>query len=148
MPAVNVLSEKDANNSLKNQVGAGMDKANVKSKADVKSMEYHRQVLKSRLEEEKYGHTITTTTKPNTTTVGASSGSGPGSTTGTAGAAATAVFPAQKAKMINKTLAGPDANPAASGASSTNQQYISPSDNIMSPCTAKLTALKGRQAGK
>ncbi|KAI3323187.1 hypothetical protein HD806DRAFT_103446 [Xylariaceae sp. AK1471] len=142
MPAANVLSEKDANNSLKNQVGAGAYKPDVKTKADVKSMEYHRQVLKSRMEEEKYGHT---TTKSTTATVGASSGSGPGSTTG---AAAAAAIPAQNKKMINKTLAGPAADPVASGASSANQQYISPSDNIMSPCTAKLTALKGRQAGK
>ncbi|OTB16969.1 hypothetical protein K445DRAFT_316496 [Daldinia sp. EC12] len=28
------------------------------------------------------------------------------------------------------------------------QQYVSPSDNIMSPCTAKLSALKGRAVGK
>lgn len=28
------------------------------------------------------------------------------------------------------------------------KQYISPSDNIMSPCTAKLKALRTKQAGK
>ncbi|GAW12567.1 hypothetical protein ANO14919_019370 [Xylariales sp. No.14919] len=80
MGSPNVLSEKDANNSLKNLAGTGADQP---SKADIKSMEYHRQVLKSKMEEE------------------------------------------------NST-----------------QQYISPSDNIMSPCTAKLNALKGRHAGK
>lgn len=29
-----------------------------------------------------------------------------------------------------------------------NKQYVSPSDNIMSPCTAKLTALRNKQVGK
>lgn len=27
-------------------------------------------------------------------------------------------------------------------------KYVSPSDNILSPCTQKLSALKGRQFGK
>lgn len=77
MGSSNVLSEKDANNSLKNLAGTGANKG------DVKSMEYHRQVLQSKMEEESSTH-----------------------------------------------------------------QYISPSDNIMSPCTAKLSAYKSRQAGK
>ncbi|GAP84172.1 putative spo12-like protein [Rosellinia necatrix] len=79
MSSSNVLSDKDVNNSLKNLSGAGAGA----TKADVKSMEYHRQVLKSKMEEENSAH-----------------------------------------------------------------QYVSPSDDIMSPCTAKLNALKGRQAGK
>ena len=29
-----------------------------------------------------------------------------------------------------------------------NKQYISPSDNIMSPCTAKLNAFRSKQVGK
>lgn len=33
-------------------------------------------------------------------------------------------------------------------ASCSKQQYISPSDNIMSPCTAKLTALRNKRVGK
>ena len=28
------------------------------------------------------------------------------------------------------------------------KQYISPSDNIMSPCTAKLNAFRNKQVGK
>ncbi|KAI8633192.1 hypothetical protein F5Y19DRAFT_292852 [Xylariaceae sp. FL1651] len=139
MGALNVLSEKDANNSLQSLTGTGA------TKADVKSMEYHRQVLKSKMEEEKYGHTTTTTTTTNTS-VTAGTSSGFGTTTVTA-AANHALLPSSQ-KMINKTLAGPAADINALGARSTNQQYISPSDNIMSPCTAKLNALKGRQAGK
>lgn len=29
-----------------------------------------------------------------------------------------------------------------------SKTYISPSDNIMSPCTAKLSALRNKQVGK
>ncbi|RWA13542.1 hypothetical protein EKO27_g1571 [Xylaria grammica] len=133
MGSSNVLSEKDANNSLKNLAGTGADQP---SKADIKSMEYHRQVLKSKMEEEKYGTTTTssTTITISSTAVGASSGLGP--------------LPAFSQKIIHRTLARLPANPSAPGACSSTQQYISPSDNIMSPCTAKLNALKGRHAGK
>lgn len=77
MGSPNALSEKDANNSLKNQAGTGANKG------DIKSMDYHRQALQSKIEEESSTH-----------------------------------------------------------------QYISPSDNIMSPCTAKLSAFKNRQVAK
>ncbi|TVY41500.1 hypothetical protein LSUB1_G002673 [Lachnellula subtilissima] len=73
----NVLADKDINASA--TTGAPADGA-VK---DVKSMEYHRQVLQSKLED----------------------GQG-------------------------------------------KQTYISPSDNIMSPCTAKLSAYRSKQVGK
>ncbi|TGJ83442.1 hypothetical protein E0Z10_g5336 [Xylaria hypoxylon] len=140
MGSSNVLSEKDANNSLKNLAGTGANKAD---KVDVKSMEYHRQVLKSKMEEEKYGHTATTITI-SSTAVGAPSGLGTTKVT-----AAVKPLPASSSqKIIHRTLAGLTADPNASGACSSAQQYISPSDNIMSPCTAKLNALKGRHAGK
>jgi hypothetical protein len=138
MGPANVLSNKDANNSLKNLTGTG------DSKADVKSMEYHRQVLKSKMEEEEYGNTTITLTN----SVGVSSGLNRGTAINTAAAISAPVPSSQTKKMINKTLARPVANPVASGTCSSNNQYISPSDTIMSPCTAKLTALKGRQAGK
>jgi hypothetical protein len=72
----NVLAAKDVNTSL----SSAAPESN--GKADVKSMEYHRQVLQSKME---HGET---------------------------------------------------------------KQYISPSDNIMSPCTAKLSALRNKQVGK
>ncbi|KAK8100942.1 uncharacterized protein PG998_007653 [Apiospora kogelbergensis] len=77
MSSANVLSPKDTNNHIR--AVPAMDGA----KPDVKSMEYHRQVLHNKMEEEK-----------------------------------------------NK------------------KTYISPSDNIMSPCTAKLNALRNKQVGK
>ncbi|KAK0626633.1 hypothetical protein B0T14DRAFT_562522 [Immersiella caudata] len=74
----NVLAAKDVNTSL--STSSVTSESN--GKPDVKSMEYHRQVLQSRME-----HAET-------------------------------------------------------------KQYISPSDNIMSPCTAKLSALRNKQVGK
>ncbi|KAI0525302.1 hypothetical protein F5B22DRAFT_332716 [Xylaria bambusicola] len=161
MGSASVLSEKDANTTLKNLAGTGA------SKADIKSMEYHRQVLKSKMEEEKYGHTATATTTTTITTnnnnsittiiispsaVGASSStsSGLGTTTAVNPMQASSITTSSSQKIIHihRTLAGLAANPNASGTRSSAQQYISPSDNIMSPCTAKLNALKGRHAGK
>jgi hypothetical protein len=143
MGSSNALSEKDANNSLKNQAGTGA------TKADIKSMEYHRQVLKSKMEEEKYGHaTTTTTTTTNTNTISTSTAAA--AAVGTCSGPGTATVGAVTAQMlIHRTHAGGLlADPNASGARSSTHQYVSPSDNIMSPCTAKLNALKGRHAGK
>ncbi|KAK0720651.1 hypothetical protein B0H67DRAFT_576940 [Lasiosphaeris hirsuta] len=70
----NVLAAKDVNTT--------MSGTSEPIKGDVKSMEYHRQVLQSKIDD-------------------------------------------------NET-----------------KQYISPSDNIMSPCTAKLSAFRNKQVGK
>ncbi|EON98689.1 putative spo12-like protein [Phaeoacremonium minimum UCRPA7] len=72
--STNVLSAKDVNATMTSQES--------NSKSSIKSMEYHRQVLQSKMEEAQ------------------------------------------------------------------TKQYISPSDNIMSPCTAKLNALRNKQVGK
>ncbi|RDL35241.1 Uncharacterized protein BP5553_07172 [Venustampulla echinocandica] len=74
----NVLADKDINTSAPEAGGAKMD-----GKADVKSMDYHRQVLQSKLDQ-----------------------------------------------------------------GQAKQSYVSPSDNIMSPCTAKLSAYRNKQIGK
>ncbi|KAK9769189.1 putative Acyl-CoA dehydrogenase [Seiridium cardinale] len=66
-----------------NTHGVQMGSASADNKGDVKSMEYHRQVLQSKMEKEK-----------------------------------------------------------------DQQTYVSPSDGIMSPCTAKLNALRNKQVGK
>ncbi|OIW29549.1 hypothetical protein CONLIGDRAFT_680392 [Coniochaeta ligniaria NRRL 30616] len=73
----NVLAAKDANMNIAST--AAQDQP---GKPDIKSMEYHRQVLQSKMDQ-------------------------------------------------------------AQG-----QTYISPSDNIMSPCTAKLSAFRNKQVGK
>ncbi|TPX08209.1 uncharacterized protein E0L32_001895 [Thyridium curvatum] len=74
MSSTNVLGAKDVNAPIAQQPLGG--------KPDVKSMEYHRQVLQSKMAEAQ------------------------------------------------------------------SKQYISPSDNIMSPCTAKLNAFRNKQVGK
>ncbi|KAI1284625.1 hypothetical protein F5Y07DRAFT_347243 [Xylaria sp. FL0933] len=149
MGSANVLSEKDANNSLKNLAGTGA------TKTDIKSMEYHRQVLKSKMEEEKYGHTATTNTTATTTTTTttttitiSTAAAGASSGLGTTTAVNPSMASSSTQMIIHRTLAGLSADPNASGNRSSVQQYISPSDNIMSPCTAKLNALKSRHAGK
>ncbi|KAI0847660.1 hypothetical protein F5Y00DRAFT_240764 [Daldinia vernicosa] len=74
------LATKDINASVQTQDAAAMD--NGKPTSGAQTLEYHRQVLHSKMEEEK------------------------------------------------------------------QPEYVSPSDNIMSPCTAKLSAFKGRAVGK
>ncbi|KAI1180886.1 hypothetical protein F4777DRAFT_527380 [Nemania sp. FL0916] len=156
MGSSSILSEKDANNSLKKPAGTGA------GKPEIKSLEHHRQVLKSKMEEEKYGHHSSTTntnnSSTNSTTAGTSTsspGPGPGPAIAVpADAADAAAKPPvssspQMTTIIHRmTRLGLPADPTASGACSSTHQYVSPSDNIMSPCTAKLNALKGRQAGK
>ncbi|KAI1258785.1 hypothetical protein F5Y18DRAFT_412104 [Xylariaceae sp. FL1019] len=116
------LVEKDANNSLQT-IGASDNN----TKVSLKSMDYHRQVLQQKMEQEKYGHQDTTTIHiPN------SDGLSSDKTR----------KPAVKDAHLTSLL---DADPAQHNRST---QYISPSDTIMSPCTAKLNALKSRQAGK
>ncbi|KAI8956813.1 hypothetical protein F5Y11DRAFT_341823 [Daldinia sp. FL1419] len=73
------LATKDVNASVQIQDAAAMENGKLSS---AQTLEHHRQVLQSKMEEEK------------------------------------------------------------------QKQYVSPSDTIMSPCTAKLTALKGRVASK
>ncbi|KAH6648842.1 hypothetical protein BKA67DRAFT_374394 [Truncatella angustata] len=75
----NVLSEKNINTHAVQQ----MDPMAANGKPDVKSMDYHRQVLQNKMEQDK-----------------------------------------------------------------NENNYVSPSDGIMSPCTAKLSAFRNKQVGK
>ncbi|KAF6845128.1 hypothetical protein CMUS01_00371 [Colletotrichum musicola] len=93
----NVLAEKDVNTPI---AAATSDSAS----KDVKSMEYHRQVLQNKMSQEKYERPL-------------------------------AIVP-------------PSESPALTCARHRSKTYISPSDNIMSPCTAKLSALRNKQVGK
>jgi hypothetical protein len=94
-----VLADRDVNTS-----GAGANGAQQEAKVDVKSMEYHRQVLQSKLDEGKY-------VNPST-------------------------FLALSSNWLTALR------------NSGKQTYISPSDTIMSPCTAKLSAYRSKQVGK
>lgn len=92
MSATNVLSDRDVNVSAPQQQAS--------NNGDIKSMEYHRQMLQNKLEEESY---VLSTIMLSTTT-----------------------------NMIN----------------SGEQKYVSPSDTIMSPASAKLSAYKNKRFGK
>lgn len=89
--SANVLASRDVN------VAAPQMNSN---KGDIKSMEYHRQVLQNKLEEEAY------------------------------------VFRSVLSSSITNFINRGD------------QKYVSPSDTIMSPCTAKLSAYKNKHFGK
>ncbi|KAI1500938.1 hypothetical protein F5X99DRAFT_384428 [Biscogniauxia marginata] len=124
-PTTNVLAAKDVNTSManiNNNANAGAN--GTVTKPNIKSMEYHRQMLQSKMEEEKYEFTKTTN----------------GATTGTTAAASYRVH------QLKHLPADPGAVPF--GDNRMKPHYTSPSDNIMSPCTAKLNSLKSRQASK
>jgi len=93
----NVLTSKDANAGI-----AGPATQDPAGKPDIKSMEYHRQVLQNKMESDQY-----------------------------------VISAAQDWKTV-----------IANTTATRGQQYISPSDNIMSPCTAKLSAFRTKQVGK
>ncbi|KAF7536534.1 hypothetical protein G7Z17_g13031 [Cylindrodendrum hubeiense] len=98
-----VLADKDAN--------ASMADHQVFSK-DVKSMEYHRQVLQSKMADDD-----------------------------------TYVQPAEMRCDKPSITNGNRKQPPLTLCDRTNK-YISPSDNIMSPCTAKINALRNKHASK
>ncbi|TDZ12805.1 hypothetical protein C8034_v011637 [Colletotrichum sidae] len=92
----NVLADKDVNAA----VSSPKPDSGVK---DVKSMEYHRQVLHNKMAQEKYDQEQPHHSK----------------------------IQALNSNHLNRS-----------------KTYISPSDNLMSPCTAKLNALRNKQVGK
>ena len=96
----NVLANKDINAAVVS------NQQQLDGKAQVKSMEYHRQVLQSKMAEEKCAPLAA-----------AVNGHG----------------------RLQRVLTKIENRP---------KQYISPSDNIMSPCTAKLNAFRSKQVGK
>ncbi|KAI1215002.1 uncharacterized protein F4807DRAFT_405453 [Annulohypoxylon truncatum] len=118
------LSEKDVNVPVQTQDATTAN--NNGKPAGAKALEYHRQMLQSKMADEKYGlispTPITNYTNP--------------------------------AGIPSNAVAPPMQNPQSliianmSPANNRQQQYISPSDSIMSPATAKLNAFKGRVAGR
>jgi hypothetical protein len=90
-----ILADRDVNATAPQQPAI--------QKADVKSLEYHRQVLQSKLDEEQY------------------------------------VLSHHASDAVGSSRLTP---------TSGKQQYVSPSDNIMSPCTAKLSAYRSKHVLK
>ena len=103
----NVLAARDINTSAPSIQSNLDNKATSTSTADnVKSMDYHRQVLQSRIAEEKY---VLPSTNP------------------------------QSSDSLPRVEANVDLYCRGT------QIYVSPSDTIMSPCTAKLSAMKNKR---
>ncbi|KAI1491140.1 hypothetical protein F5X96DRAFT_669051 [Biscogniauxia mediterranea] len=117
------MANTNNNNTTTNEDGAI-------TKPGMKSLEWHRQMLQSKMEAEKYD--ITTTTKTKTSN---------GSMTIGIPVPATS----QRVHHLRFLSADPGAVPSGNNRL---KQYTSPSDDIMSPCSAKLNALKSRQVGK
>lgn len=109
------------------------DKA-VDGKPEVKSMEYHRQMLQSKMAQEKYEPAAAATSAASEQPSSQHASPSPTSRTAPHPASHLAQFHAHQ---------GLTSNPAHRSST-----YISPSDNIMSPCTAKLTALRNKNIGK
>lgn len=118
------LATKDVNASVQTQDAAAMDNGKPNS---AQTLEYHRQVLHSKMEEEKYGANVTNTATSTSVTV---------TVTSVDAAIPCAMNPQYRRIANSDTTNG------------RQQEYVSPSDNIMSPCTAKLSAFKGRVVSK
>lgn len=103
--SANVLGAKDNNVPMASSVAHNADGQQQKEK----DLEYHRQVLKSKMEAQQY---VKARHRPNT-----------------------------------RDFSGSDVGELPCANRSGNN-YISPSDEIMSPCTAKLNALRNKQVGK
>lgn len=111
-PNTTALANKDANVSMPSTASAGNNDVQ-------KDLEYHRQVLKSKMEAQGY--------EP---------------------------LPTHHYLLAHQQFTGKrdfsssDAGWSLPRSSRSGNNYISPSDEIMSPCTAKLNALRNKQVGK
>jgi hypothetical protein len=126
----------------------------------IKSMEYHRQILHSKMEAEK-SVTALSSTNPS---LSPPSHHHHHHQAASSEATEHPPLPLPNSVIHNKITRPDENNPEIShgndGLTNTalssvalrrlrqNKQYISPSDNIMSPCTAKLNALRNKQVGK
>lgn len=113
----NVLAAKDANVHM--AAPAGASATGPASSDGQKDMEYHRQVLKSKMEAQQY---VITKAPPSPA--------------------------ADAAKKKKKTSVLLTWGVSLVRIYRSGNNYISPSDEIMSPCTAKLNALRNKQVGK
>lgn len=113
-----VLGDKDINAAMEQQTQQQQSK-------DVKSMDYHRQILHSKISQEPYVRDKA----PQSAAVNSSSSSSSDDTT-------------SSSTMVKRRW------PTNMSFASRAKQYVSPSDNIMSPCSAKINALRNKQVTK
>ena len=135
-PRASVLSERDPNVPQSPEKNKDSLKGDFKQQDAPKSLEYHRQALEARLKESKSVNTITspTTEKKTTSQPNAAIKSTETASFGSSNASSITSRHDQVVRKANTVRA----------LSRNQQNYVSPSDNIMSPATAKLAAFKNR----
>ena len=118
-----VLGDKDINASMEQQT------QQQQQTKDVKTMDYHRQILQGKISQEPYVRDKAL--QP--AAVNSSSSSSSSSTSDDTNSSSTMDKPRRPTNMSFASRA---------------KQYVSPSDNIMSPCSAKINALRNKQVTK
>lgn len=96
--------------------------ADSSDKSDVKSMEYHRQVFQNKMAQEKYERQDITHRR--------------------------SIHRGAAEDENKKPIHLPETTGLTREPLDRTKQYVSPSDNIMSPCTAKLNAFRNKKIGK
>lgn len=140
MSSARILGDKDVNAAIDQTTQQTMAK-------DVKSMDYHRQVFHSKMAEEPYvvnSSPMEETAAVVSITALSMSASGRRYTLLSSSTPMHAVLDAHP--IHNTTLL--EYHLTNSNAPFSSQQYVSPSDNIMSPCSQKISALRNKQVSK
>ena len=123
-----VLGDKDINASMEQQTQQQQQQQQTK---DVKTMDYHRQILQGKISQEPYVRDKAL--QPAAVNSSSSSSSSSSSTSDDTNSSSTMDKPRWPTNMSFASRA---------------KQYVSPSDNIMSPCSAKINALRNKQVTK
>jgi len=137
-PRANVLSERDPNIPQSPEKTKSGLKSNGQQQDAPKSLEFHRQALEARLKESKSVNNFS----PSTSVNNARPTSQPNAALTSSSAASFGniidhLFIPHEVHKISRAHIVPSL-------SRDQQTYVSPSDNIMSPATAKLAAFKKR----
>ncbi|KAJ6789709.1 hypothetical protein PWT90_00573 [Aphanocladium album] len=161
-----ILGDKDINASIDQQAQT----------KDVKSMDYHRQVFQSKMAQEPYVYrkqTAASASRATATTSSSRSSFRPvtRNTTNSSDASSCSTFSSSSTTTSSFSSASPVPSLISDSSSSVSasptpsitvlprfptnkslvastKQYVSPSDNIMSPCTAKINALRNKHVSK
>lgn len=155
-----ILGDKDVNAAIEQQQPQAKD---------VKSMDYHRQVFHSKMAQEPYVYREPRSTKSTSTLFSSSSASShvantPTNTTNSDASSCSSSCPSPVPSLISdsdssSSFVAAASSPAPSitamprwpankSLAPSAKQYVSPSDNIMSPCTAKINALRNKHVSK
>jgi hypothetical protein len=144
-PRSNVLSERDLNIPQSPEKNKKTLKDDIQQQDGPKSLEYHRQALEARLKESKLVDTSTTTTNEKTMSQSRIDQENMADAASFSSSYVTTSHSSTSTTTAIITESGPiDRQAYTIRSLSRNQTYISPSDNIMSPATAKLAAFKNR----